>query len=133
LVAVVAAISLLLVGCAPVMFSDSEAITRTDPPQARNHCEEVFATQLTAELGIAETPPRSPEQSTVIAVMDDCTADELLEADDYFSFGVGGPMTRLLARRLFNGPDRSDQLVQLCRQSPYEATRACRTIDVPLG
>lgn len=119
----------LTTGCAPAIFSDSEPITGTDPPPARNDCEEAFATQLTANLGIAETPPPSPEQSAVIAVMDECTGDELLEADDYFSFGVGGPMTRLLARRLFNGPDRFDQLVELCGQMPYEHTRACRTLD----
>jgi hypothetical protein len=110
------------------MFSDGPT-AQTAPPAARNSCEETFATQLTNELGTAETPPPTPAQAVVITVMETCTARELLEADNRFSFDVGRPMAKLRAHRLFDGPHRMDLLTSLCNTMPYHATRACRTID----
>jgi hypothetical protein len=107
-------------------------LIQTEPPIARNRCEEVFKTQLTDGLGLAETAPPSPAQAAVLSVMDDCTAHELLVADDYYSFGIGRPMSRLQARRLFNGPDRPQRLGELCALAPYNATLACRTVDADI-
>jgi hypothetical protein len=109
------------------IFSDSEPLRPTDPPAARNGCDESFSTHLTDGLGVPTSPPPTPEPDLLLLVMDACTAAELVEANDYFSYPVGEPMTYLGHRRLFDGPDPNGQLAALCASEPYSGTRACTT------
>lgn len=121
--------SLIASGCTGAIFTDSEPVVRTAPPEARNHCEETFASLLTNHLGTAEEAPPTPAADVLVRVLNDCTADALLEADDYFAFEVGRPMQRLTARRLFNGPEREERFLAFCESPQWSQTHACETLD----
>ncbi len=108
-------------------LTDSEPIKYSAPPSPRNDCEAAFLKDLTADIGIALSPPPTPQTDAVVRVMNACTGDELLAADDYLAFAVGGMMARLEFRALFSGPGPETQLVDLCRSEPYHSTLACRT------
>jgi hypothetical protein len=120
--------SMIASACTESIFSDGEPVVRTAPPEPRNPCEETFAWLLTNDLGIAEEPPPTPTADALATVLNDCTANDLLEADDYFAFDTGASMERLMARRLFNGPDRDEQLVAFCESPMWSETRACETL-----
>ena len=115
-------------GCTAVFF-DGEPAVRTAPPEPRNPCEETFAWLLTNDLGTAEEPPSSPTPDALATVLNDCTAVKLLEADDYFAFDAGRPKERLVMRRLFNGPERDEQLVAFCESPLWSQTHTCETVD----
>lgn len=127
LVAVVVAVAL-----APdytTVFSDTERLEPTQPPAARNDCEREFASRLTDDLGVPAAPVPTPPAEDVEAVMNACTADQLLTANAYFAFPAGQPMTYLMHRRLFNGPDQRGQLEALCAERPeLSSTTACGTL-----
>ena len=120
--------STVISGCAATMYSDGEPVARTAPPDPRNGCEETFARLLTDDLGTAEVAPPSPTPDVLTTVLDACTASDLLAADDHFAFASGGPMSRLITRRLFNGPEREEQLVVLCETPAWSQTHACETL-----
>ena len=115
-------------GCTAI-FSDGEPVVPTAPPEPRNPCEETFAWLLTNDLGTAEEPPPTPTDLVLGTVLDDCTATDLLRADDYFAFDAGETMQRLTTRRLFNGPDREEQLIAFCESPMWLETHACETVD----
>ena len=118
-------------GCTQSIFSDGEPVVRTAPPEPRNRCEETFAWLLTNDLGTAEEAPPTPTDDVLATVLDDCTADDLLEADDYFAFETGETMRRLTMRRLFNGPEREEQLAAFCESPMWSQTHACETLSEP--
>lgn len=120
--------SVIAGGCTESIFSDGEPVVRTAPPEPRNPCEETFAWLLTNDLGTAEEPPPTPTDDVLATVLNDCTASDLLEADDYFAFEAGQTMQRLTWRRLFNGPNREEQLVAFCDSPNWSQTRACETL-----
>jgi hypothetical protein len=120
--------SVIVSGCTESIFSDGEPVVRTAPPEPRNPCEETFAWLLTNDLGTAEEPPPTPTADVLATVLNDCTAEDLLEADDYFAYDAGQTMQRLTTRRLFNGPERAEQLVAFCESSMWSETRACETL-----
>ena len=107
---------------------DGEPVVRTAPPEPRNRCEETFAWLLTNDLGTAEETPPTPAPDALSTVLNDCTAEELLEADDYFAFETGRTMERLTMRRLFNGPGREAQLVAFCDSAQWSELKACKTL-----
>lgn len=123
------ATSMIASGCTQTIFSDGEPVGRTAPPEPRNGCEETFAWLLTNDLGTAEEPPSSPTPDALATVLNDCTATHLLEANDYFAFEAGRPGERLIMRRLFNGPDREEQLIAFCESPMWLETHACETVD----
>ena len=127
-VPLVLVMSMIAIGCTESIFSDGEPVVRTTPPEPRNPCEETFAWLLTNDLGTAEEPPPTPTDDVLATVLDDCTADDLLEADDYFAFEAGETMQRLTTRRLFNGRERAEQLVAFCESPMWSQTRACETL-----
>ncbi len=128
---VIATVALMAAACTTEIFSDSDPVIYSQPPEARNECEAAFLDELTADIGIALSPPPTPETDALVQVMNACDFDELLAADEYLSYGVGQTFTRLTAHHLFNGPDRADQLTRLCESEPYRSTLACETIEAP--
>ena len=130
LVIAASGLTLLATACTTGLFTDSEPRTASDPPHPRNDCERAFLSELTANIGIAYTPPARPETDAVVGVMNHCEAPELLAADSYFRFSVGETnFNRLGYMRLFNGPERHAQLVELCRSEPYDTTLSCQTLE----
>jgi hypothetical protein len=121
--------TLVMSGCTQVWSHPDVELVRTAPPEPRNECELAFGEELTNDLGTAESFPPSPIPAALLAVLDSCTAAELLSADDYFAFEAGAPYGRLLSRRLFNGPDRQGQLLAFCDAPEWESTLACRTLE----
>lgn len=111
--------------CTITVFSEHPAMSPAVPPAPRNDCENEFASRLTAGLGVPTTPVPTPEPAILLRVMNACTADELIEADDHFSYVAGEPMAYLNHHRLFNGPNRPNQLVALCASDALAASRAC--------
>jgi hypothetical protein len=134
LLGAVAVLALLLAALAFLgpnvsVFSDAEELVPTEPPTPRNACEREFAS-LTDGLGISTTPVPKPPMADLVRVMNACTATELFAADRRFDYVVGGPMTALLHRVFFNGPDAVDQLRALCASRPALAqTKACADGD----
>jgi hypothetical protein len=123
------ATAMIASGCTQMVFSDGEPVVRTAPPEPRNACEETFAWLLTNDLGTAEEPPPTPTDLVLGTVLNDCTATHLLRADDYFAYEAGRTMERLTTRRLFNGPDREEQLIAFCDSPMWLETRTCETVD----
>lgn len=124
----VLALTLLTVGCTHGVYTDEDPVQSSAPPAPRNACEAAFLDDLTADIGIALSPPPTPEADAVVRVMEACTARQLLEADAYLAYGVGGPMSRLLYHRLFNAPGPAAGLLAgLCRSDAHRSTLACRT------
>ena len=127
-VPVLVLMSVIAGGCTASIFSDGEPVVRTAPPEPRNPCEETFAWLLTNDLGTAQEPPPTPTPDALATVLNDCTAEDLLEADDYFAFATGATMQRLTMRRLFNGPEREQQLVAFCESPMWSESHACETL-----
>lgn len=117
-----------IAGCTGAIFSDGEPPVRTAPPEPRNPCEKTFAWLLTNDLGTAEEAPPTPTADVLATVLDDCSADDLLEADEYFAFDTGATMGRLTMRRLFHGPEREQQLVAFCESPMWSESHACETL-----
>ena len=122
-------LALFASACATTIFSDSEPLTYSEPPEPRNACEQTFLAELTADIGIAVTAPPEPETDALVRVMDACDASELLAADEYLAYAVGQQMARLYHHRLFNGLDRPGQLAARCEEPPYASTLSCQTLE----
>lgn len=124
---------LLLTSCAKParIFSDGGEIPDLVPRPARTECEQVFRSELMSNLGKAMTPLPQIRDSSLVAVLNACSADELVDANDYYEFAAGPSMGRLLVRRLLTGRDRDDELDRLrdlCKRPFLTETNACETL-----
>lgn len=128
-----AMVIMMITACTQQYFSDSEPIVQTAPPAPRNNCEAAFASRLTDGLGKAEEHPPTPAPDELRPVMDACTGEELLAANDRFAFDSGPIMGRLRMRRLFNGIGHEAQLRSMCAAPTWSDTRACQTVPVDGG
>ena len=116
----------ILAGCSEQIFSESGAIEPYVPPEPRNACEREFASRLMQDIGGALVAPPTPEPDAVAAILDACSPEQLVEADEHYTFAVGQQMARLLHRRLLNAAmDPTDALMQLCQDDRYADTQAC--------
>jgi hypothetical protein len=123
----VAVVAVLIFVPRQFAFTDSEPLAVTPAPTARTACEAAFHAELFADYDATdrESHPLTAEQ--LEPVFGACTRAELVRADRYFQYTLGGPMTALRAQRIFGGPieRQTGQMDAWCAHEALATTMAC--------